>query len=31
MTTKGGQVTKIGYKFENGKKVRFARKTGEVL
>ncbi len=31
MTTKGGQITKIGYKFENGKKVRFARKTGEVL
>ncbi len=31
MTTKSGQMTKIGYKFENGKKVRFARKTGEVL
>ena len=31
MTTKGGHVTKIGYKFENGKKIRFARKTGEVL
>ena len=31
LTTKGGQVTKIGYKFENGKKVRFARKNGEVL
>ncbi|RKX88140.1 MAG: 50S ribosomal protein L24 [Spirochaetes bacterium] len=31
MTTKSGQVTKIGYKFENGKKVRFARKNGEVL
>ena len=31
MTTKGGQVTKIGYKFENGKKIRFARKSGEVL
>jgi large subunit ribosomal protein L24 len=31
MTAKGGQVTKIGYKFENGKKIRFARKTGEVL
>ena len=31
VTTKSGQVTKIGYKFENGKKVRFARKTGEVL
>ncbi len=31
MTTKSGLVTKIGYKFENGKKVRFARKNGEVL
>jgi len=31
LTTKGGQVTKIGYKFENGKKIRFARKNGEVL
>lgn len=27
-----GQISKIGYKFdENGKKVRFAKKTGEVL
>lgn len=31
MTTKSGQLTKIGYKFENGKKIRFARKNGEVL
>ncbi len=31
MTTKGGQVTRLGYKFENGKKIRIARKTGEVL
>lgn len=31
MTTKNGLVTKIGYKFENGKKIRFARKNGEVL
>lgn len=31
MTTKSGQVTKIGYKIENGKKTRIARKTGEVL
>jgi len=30
-TTKSGQVTRIGYKFENGKKIRIARKTGEVL
>lgn len=29
---KNGEVSRIGYKFdENGKKVRFAKKTGEVL
>jgi large subunit ribosomal protein L24 len=26
-----GQVTRIGYKVEDGKKVRVAKKTGEVL
>ena len=26
-----GRVSKVGYKVENGKKVRFAKKTGEVL
>lgn len=26
-----GSVSKIGYKMENGKKVRYAKKTGEVL
>ena len=26
-----GQTSKIGYKVENGKKVRIAKKTGEVL
>lgn len=31
LTTKSGQVTKIGYKFTDGKKIRFARKNGEVL
>ncbi len=31
ITTKSGQVTKIGYKIENGKKIRIAKKTGEVL
>ena len=25
-----GSVSKIGYKMENGKKVRYAKKTGEV-
>ena len=30
LVSKGG-VSKIGYKVENGKKVRFAKKTGEVL
>ncbi len=26
-----GKPSRVGYKFENGKKVRFAKKTGEVL
>ncbi len=26
-----GQPTKVGFKFENGKKVRFAKKTGDVI
>ena len=26
-----GSVSKVGYKIENGKKVRYAKKTGEVL
>ncbi len=26
-----GQATRIGFKFENGKKVRFAKSTGEVI
>ncbi len=30
LVSKGG-VSKVGYKIENGKKVRFAKKTGEVL
>ena len=25
------KTSRIGYKFENGKKVRYAKKTGEVL
>ena len=25
------KVTRVGYKFENGKKVRYAKKTGDVL
>ncbi len=31
LVTKSGQTTRIGYKFEDGKKVRIARKTGEVI
>lgn len=31
VVTKGGQVTRIGYKFEKGKKIRIAKKTGEEL
>ena len=30
LVSKGG-VSKIGYKMENGKKVRYAKKTGEAL
>ena len=26
-----GSVSKVGYKMENGKKVRYAKQTGEVL
>ncbi len=29
--TKGNQISKIGYKMVDGKKVRYAKKTGEVL
>jgi len=29
--TKSGEITRIGYKIENGKKVRIAKKTGEEL
>ncbi|MBE6452969.1 MAG: 50S ribosomal protein L24 [Alphaproteobacteria bacterium] len=29
--TKDGKATKVGYKFVDGKKVRVARKTGEVI
>lgn len=31
LVTKTGQTTRIGYKFEDGKKVRIARKTGEEI
>ena len=26
-----GKATRVGFKFENGKKVRFAKSTGEVI
>ncbi|MDD4056361.1 MAG: 50S ribosomal protein L24 [Bacilli bacterium] len=29
--TKAAQATRVGYKEENGKKVRFAKKTGNLL
>src|SRR6056297_505209 len=29
--TKNGEATRIGYKIENGKKIRIAKKTGEEL
>ena len=25
------KVSRVGYRFENGKKIRYAKKTGEVL
>ncbi len=31
LVTKNGEISKIGYKFEDGKKVRIAKKTGEVI
>ncbi len=31
IVTKNGSTSRIGYKFVDGKKVRFAKKTGEVL
>ncbi len=29
--SKSGKATKVGYKEENGRKVRFARKSGDVI
>lgn len=31
LLTKGNKVSKIGYKMVDGKKVRYAKKTGEVI
>ena len=31
MVVSKGEVTRVGYKVEDGKKVRIAKKTGEVL
>lgn len=31
LLTKSGDTTRIGYKFEDGKKQRVAKKTGEVI
>ena len=31
MYVQNGKATRIGYKVEDGKKVRFAKKTGEVI
>jgi large subunit ribosomal protein L24 len=31
VVTKGGQTTRIGYKFDKGRKIRIAKKTGEEL
>jgi len=31
LVTKGGATTRVGFKTENGKKVRYAKKTGETV
>ncbi|MCQ2397738.1 MAG: 50S ribosomal protein L24 [Sphaerochaetaceae bacterium] len=31
LVVKGGATSKLGYKVENGKKVRYAKRTGEVV
>ena len=31
LVTKNGATTRLGYKIENGKKVRYAKKTGETV
>ena len=31
ISIKDGKRTKIGYKFENNKKIRFVKKTGEMI
>ena len=31
ISIKDGKKTKIGYKFENNKKIRFEKKTGEII
>ena len=31
LVTKGGATTRVGFKMENGKKVRYAKKTGETV
>ena len=31
LTTKDGNATKIGYRVEDGKKVRFSKKTNEII
>lgn len=31
LVTKSGNVTRVGFRFEKGQKVRFAKKTGEQL
>ncbi len=31
LVTKGGETTRVGFKMENGKKIRYAKKTGETV
>ena len=31
LLTKSGEKTKVGYKFEDGKKLRYSKKSNEIL
>jgi large subunit ribosomal protein L24 len=31
LVSKDGEITKVGYRFEDGKKVRYSKKTNEII
>jgi large subunit ribosomal protein L24 len=31
LISKDGEITKVGYRFEDGKKVRYSKKTNEII